>query len=54
VHGIRVIVIVISFVQADQNGELGMSMDVIWYEPISNFTTDVEATKRAQEFQLGW
>ncbi|KAM0905219.1 hypothetical protein ACQ4PT_017505 [Festuca glaucescens] len=40
--------------KAEQNGELGMSLDVIWYEPISNSTADVEATKRAQEFQLGW
>ena len=41
-------------VQVEQNGELGISLDVIWYEPISNSTADVEATKRAQEFQLGW
>lgn len=40
--------------KAKQNGELGMSLDVIWYEPASNSTADVEATKRAQEFQLGW
>ncbi|OEL36366.1 Beta-glucosidase 34 [Dichanthelium oligosanthes] len=37
-----------------QNGQLGISFDVIWYEPMSNSTADVEATKRAQEFQLGW
>uniref|UniRef100_A0ACD5UZL4 Uncharacterized protein n=1 Tax=Avena sativa TaxID=4498 RepID=A0ACD5UZL4_AVESA len=40
--------------KAEQNGELGISLDVIWYEPISNSTADVEATNRAQEFQLGW
>jgi len=40
--------------QATQNGQLGISFDVIWYEPMSNTTADVEATKRAQEFQLGW
>ncbi|VAI77575.1 unnamed protein product [Triticum turgidum subsp. durum] len=40
--------------KAEQNGEVGMSLDVIWYEPVSNSTADVEATKRAQEFQLGW
>ncbi|KAL6622973.1 hypothetical protein ACP70R_032852 [Stipagrostis hirtigluma subsp. patula] len=40
--------------KAKQNGQLGISFDVIWYEPMSNSTADVEATKRAQEFQLGW
>ena len=40
--------------QAEQNGEVGMSLDVIWYEPVSNSTADVESAKSAQEFQLGW
>ncbi|XP_066372271.1 beta-glucosidase 34-like isoform X2 [Miscanthus floridulus] len=40
--------------KATQNGQLGISFDVIWYEPMSNSTADVKATKRAQEFQLGW
>nr|AAK92581.1 Putative beta-glucosidase [Oryza sativa Japonica Group] len=40
--------------KASQNGELGISFDVIWYEPMSNSTADIEAAKRAQEFQLGW
>ncbi|KAL6659120.1 hypothetical protein ACP70R_003160 [Stipagrostis hirtigluma subsp. patula] len=40
--------------KAKQNGQLGISFDVIWCEPMSNSTADVEATKRAQEFQLGW
>uniref|UniRef100_A0A804LG04 Beta-glucosidase 40 n=2 Tax=Zea mays TaxID=4577 RepID=A0A804LG04_MAIZE len=40
--------------KAAQNGELGIAFDVIWYEPMTNSTIDIEATKRAQEFQLGW
>uniref|UniRef100_R7W3T9 Beta-glucosidase 6 n=1 Tax=Aegilops tauschii TaxID=37682 RepID=R7W3T9_AEGTA len=40
--------------KAAQNGELGMAFDVMWYEPMSSAAIDVEATKRAQEFQLGW
>uniref|UniRef100_A0A8R7K4E1 4-hydroxy-7-methoxy-3-oxo-3,4-dihydro-2H-1,4-benzoxazin-2-yl glucosidebeta-D-glucosidase n=2 Tax=Triticum urartu TaxID=4572 RepID=A0A8R7K4E1_TRIUA len=39
--------------QAEQNEEMGMLLDVIWYEPVSNSTADVESAKRAQEFQLG-
>ncbi|KAF4396339.1 hypothetical protein G4B88_019139 [Cannabis sativa] len=37
-----------------QKGSIGISLDVTWYEPASNSTADVEATKRAQDFQLGW
>ncbi|VAH09951.1 unnamed protein product [Triticum turgidum subsp. durum] len=40
--------------KAEQNEEMGMLLDVIWYEPVSNSTADVESAKRAQEFQLGW
>lgn len=39
--------------KAEQNAEVGMLLDVIWYEPVSNSTADVESAKRAQEFQLG-
>ncbi|KAL6648576.1 hypothetical protein ACP70R_012800 [Stipagrostis hirtigluma subsp. patula] len=37
-----------------QNGELGIAFDVMWFEPMTNTTIDIEAAKRAQEFQLGW
>jgi beta-glucosidase len=40
--------------KATQGGELGMAFDVMWFEPMTNATIDIEATKRAQEFQLGW
>ncbi|KAI4381376.1 hypothetical protein MLD38_007450 [Melastoma candidum] len=37
-----------------QGGQLGASFDVIWFVPGSNSTDDIEATQRAQDFQLGW
>ncbi|KAF4360070.1 hypothetical protein G4B88_000694 [Cannabis sativa] len=40
--------------KSKQKGSIGISLDVMWYEPASNSTTDVEATNRAQDFQLGW
>lgn len=40
--------------QRRQQGLIGVSFDVIWFEPASNSTDDIEATQRAQDFQLGW
>ena len=40
--------------QAKQQGSLGVAFDVIWFEPKTNSTEDIEATQRAQDFQLGW
>ncbi|KAB5538463.1 hypothetical protein DKX38_015996 [Salix brachista] len=40
--------------KAKQQGSLGISLDVIWFEPATNTTDDTEATQRAQDFQLGW
>ncbi|PIA63027.1 hypothetical protein AQUCO_00200803v1 [Aquilegia coerulea] len=40
--------------KSKQNGSLGMALDVIWFEPVTNSTEDIEATQRAQDFQLGW
>ncbi|KAL7163769.1 hypothetical protein ACSBR2_039817 [Camellia fascicularis] len=37
-----------------QRGSVGISFDVIWFEPATNSTDDIEATQRAQDFQLGW
>ncbi|OMO71964.1 Glycoside hydrolase, family 1 [Corchorus olitorius] len=36
-----------------QNGLIGISLPVTWYEPDTNATEDIEATQRAQDFQLG-
>ncbi|KAL6867357.1 hypothetical protein ACP4OV_015381 [Aristida adscensionis] len=40
--------------KATQNGQLGIALDVVWYEPMSNTTIDTEAAKRALEFRIGW
>ncbi|KAL5759384.1 hypothetical protein ACOSQ2_018222 [Xanthoceras sorbifolium] len=40
--------------KAKQHGSVGIAYDVIWFEPASNSTVDIEATQRAQDFQLGW
>ncbi|KAL5553657.1 hypothetical protein UlMin_041058 [Ulmus minor] len=37
-----------------QKGSIGLSLDVIWFESLTNSTEDIQATKRAQDFQLGW
>ncbi|KAK4791121.1 hypothetical protein SAY86_031534 [Trapa natans] len=37
-----------------QNGSVGVAFDVMWFEPASNSTEDIEATQRAQDFQFGW
>ncbi|KAJ4842337.1 Beta-glucosidase 40 [Turnera subulata] len=40
--------------KAKQRGSIGISLDVIWFEPATNSTNDTEAAQRAQDFQLGW
>ncbi|XP_039065693.1 beta-glucosidase 40-like [Hibiscus syriacus] len=37
-----------------QNGSIGISLDVKWFVPATNATGNIEATQRAQDFQLGW
>ncbi|XP_030956637.1 beta-glucosidase 40-like isoform X2 [Quercus lobata] len=37
-----------------QRGSLGIAFDVMWFEPATNSTDDIEAAQRAQDFQLGW
>lgn len=37
-----------------QRGSLGIAFDVMWFEPATNSTGDIEAAQRAQDFQLGW
>ncbi|XP_065860551.1 beta-glucosidase 40 [Euphorbia lathyris] len=40
--------------KAKQRGSIGISLDVMWFTPSTNKTADIEATQRAQDFQLGW
>ncbi|XVF85830.1 hypothetical protein PTKIN_Ptkin17bG0149300 [Pterospermum kingtungense] len=40
--------------KAKQHGSIGVAFNVMWYEPETNSTEDIEATQRAQDFQLGW
>ncbi|OMO71967.1 Glycoside hydrolase, family 1 [Corchorus olitorius] len=40
--------------KAKQHGSIGLSFNVMWFEPETNSTKDIEATQRAQDFQLGW
>ncbi|XVF03228.1 hypothetical protein REPUB_Repub04eG0243400 [Reevesia pubescens] len=40
--------------KAKQHGSVGVSFNVIWYEPETNSTEDIKAAQRAQDFQLGW
>ncbi|XP_031400385.1 beta-glucosidase 40-like [Punica granatum] len=40
--------------QQKQQGSVSMSFDVMWFEPATNSTEDIEATQRAQDFQFGW
>ncbi|KAK4784969.1 hypothetical protein SAY86_001658 [Trapa natans] len=40
--------------QQNQGGSIGLSFDVIWFEPATNSSEDIRAAQRAQDFQLGW
>ena len=41
-------------VQKDQGGSIGIILNTVWFEPISNSTADKLAAERAQSFYMNW
>lgn len=40
--------------KAEQQGEVGITVDCEWGEPLTNSTEDIEAAQRHNIFQVGW
>ncbi|XP_058071336.1 beta-glucosidase 40-like [Magnolia sinica] len=40
--------------KGEQGGSIGISLDMMWLEPMSNSTQDVERAQICLDFQLGW
>ncbi|XVE51144.1 hypothetical protein DITRI_Ditri02bG0015600 [Diplodiscus trichospermus] len=40
--------------QKKQRGSIGIVMNAVWYEPISNSSEDKQAAQRAQAFYMNW
>nr|ABC55717.1 beta-mannosidase 2 [Oncidium hybrid cultivar] len=37
-----------------QKGRIGILLDFVWYEPLTNSTDDEAAAQRARDFHIGW
>lgn len=40
--------------QAKQKGRIGILLDFVWYEPLTNSTDDEAAAQRSRDFHIGW
>ncbi|KAJ0440923.1 putative beta-glucosidase [Helianthus annuus] len=40
--------------QGEQKGNIGIAINAVWYEPISNSLQDKQAAQRAQSFYMNW
>jgi Glycosyl hydrolase family 1 len=45
---------VMYFLQAKQKGRIGILLDFVWYEPLTDSKGDEEAAQRARDFHVGW
>ena len=46
--------IILRFLQAKQQGSIGIALDSNLYWPLTNSSEDIEAARTAQLFEIGW